>query len=210
MCIVVNPVSLHEWFAGRCESQPGPIMCPCWSSKSSLPPYHDWCLVRTNPPLSLVVMVGLHIMRSEQDFFRTENCCHMDLWSACLVLTHHHLHWQQLPLYQTPWKRIIWLLFRLFLCLFPIRFLVCQELISNSHLSVVRECSPWVLPPFTRTSLPPVHHKNHLIWVDSSLMVPWASIKTLSSHKKDQPPPPDHPRTFLSEYIVVFCLFMCL
>jgi hypothetical protein len=117
----------------------------------------------------------------------------MGLWLVWLVLTHHHLHWQQLPLFQTPRERVSWLLFRLSLCLFSVRFFGCQELWSdNSHLSAIRECSPRLLPPFTRTSLPPVYHKNHLISVDSSLMVTWASLRLLASNNKDQPPLPDH------------------
>jgi hypothetical protein len=36
---------------------------------------------------------------------------------------------------------------------FSVRFLGCQELFSNSHLSIIRECSPWVHPQFIRTSL---------------------------------------------------------
>jgi hypothetical protein len=43
-----------------------------------------------------------------------------------------------------------------------------------------------------RTSLPPGHHENHLIWVDLGLMVPLASFELLASGKKDQPSPPDH------------------
>ncbi len=48
-----------------------------------------------------------------------------------------------------------------------------------------------------RTSLQPGHHKNHLIWVDSSLMVHWASLRLLASNNKDQPAPPDHLQNLL-------------
>ncbi len=115
----------------------------------------------------------------------------MGLWSAWLVLT-HHLHQEKLLLYQTPWERVSWLLFRLSLCLFLVRFLGHQELFSNSHLSIIRESSLWFRPLFTRTSLLPGHHENHLICVDSSLIVPWASLRLLASDNKDKPPPSDH------------------
>ncbi len=50
----------------------------------------------------------------------TQNGCHMDLWSAWLVFTHHHhLHQHQLPLHANPMiERVSWLLFGLLLCLF--------------------------------------------------------------------------------------------
>ncbi len=41
----------------------------------------------------------------------------------------------------------------------------CLELFSNSYLSVF-----W--PPGNWSSLPSDYHENHLIWVDSSLIVP--------------------------------------
>jgi hypothetical protein len=63
-------------------------------------------------------------------------------------------------------------------------------LFSNSHLSVIKGYSPWVWPPFTWTCLLLGHQKNHLIWVDSSLMVP--SLRLLVSHNQDHPPLPDH------------------
>ncbi len=80
---------------------------------------------------------------------------------------------------------------------FPVRFFGCLEFFSNSHLRVVRECTPWVKPLFTLTSLLPDYQKNHLIWVDSSLIDSWASFETLGSDNKDQPPPPDHLKNLL-------------
>ncbi len=95
---------LHEWSAGRCETQSGLIICPHWLSWSSPSPIsNDWCMVRTPTPFSLAVMVGLLILSSEQRFFSALNLCHMDLWVAWLVLTHHH---QQLPSSSTPWERV--------------------------------------------------------------------------------------------------------
>ncbi len=40
-----KPCPMHECLAGKCKAQLGPIMCP-----SS----HEWCMVRTGPPLTLV------------------------------------------------------------------------------------------------------------------------------------------------------------
>ncbi len=58
-------------------------------------------MARTDPPpRSLAVMVGLLILSTVQGFFSILNRCPMDLWSAWLVLIHHHLHWQQLSLHQ--------------------------------------------------------------------------------------------------------------
>jgi hypothetical protein len=42
-----------------------------------------------------------------------------------------------------------------------------------------------------QTSLQSGHHENHLIWVDSSLMVPWLSFETLGLQSKG-PASPDH------------------
>ncbi len=60
-------------------------------------------------------------------------------------------------------------------------------------------------------SLPFGHHENHLIWVDSSLMVPWASMRLLVSNNKDQPPPPDHLQNVLIwvDLIKVIPLTLC-
>ncbi len=149
------------------------------------------------PPPLLAVMVVLHILSSEKEFFSTQNRCHMDLWSVWLVLTRHHLYWQQLLLHQNPRERVSWLLSRVSLCLFPVRFLRCQELLSNSYLSINREYSSWVWPLFTWTSSHLAIIENHLIWVDSSLMVPWASLRLLASDNKEQPPLPDHLKNLL-------------
>ncbi len=56
--------------------------------------------------------------------------------------------------------------FWLSLCLFSVSSLGRLELFSNSHLSV------FFLPPGNWSSLPSDYHENHLIWVDSSLIVP--------------------------------------
>ncbi len=173
-------------------------MCPCWTSLSSpFPLSHDWRKVRI-APLSLwwawLAYSNWVLRKFRQD---PESLSH-DLWLAWLVLTHHHHHQQQLPFHQTPQERVRWLLFRLPLCLFKVRFSGCLELFSNSHVSVFRECSPWFWPPLIRTSLPFGHHEYHLFWVDSSLMVPWASLRLLASENKTRGPPlPDHLKNLL-------------
>ncbi len=157
---------------------------------------HEWVMVRTTS-FSFWQHVGLFKQSSERCIIRTQNRCHKDLRLAWLILTHHHhhhhhLHRQQLLPYHTPWERVSGFLIRLSLSLFLVRFLGWQELFSNSHLSVLRECNPRVWSLFTRTSFPPGFHENHLIWMDASLIVPWASMSLLASNNLDQPPPPDH------------------
>jgi hypothetical protein len=162
----------------------------------SPPSYHMTGVWREPTSLStLVVMVGLFKPSPEYCYVSTQN--HMDLWSVWLVLTHHHhLHRHQLPFHRTTLERVSWLLGSPSVY-YPVRFLGCLELFSNSHLSVLSECSLWVKPPFNQTSLPPGYHKNHLIWVDSSLIIPWASLRLLASDNKNQPPPPDHLQNLL-------------
>ncbi len=67
---------------------------------------------------------------------------------------------------------------------FPIRSLGFLEIFFQPSLEHF-----W--PPFTRSSLPPGHHENHLIWVDSSFMAPpWASLvlSALAASQDIQPP----------------------
>ncbi len=51
-------------------------------------------------------------------------------------------------------------------CRLPIRFLSCLELFHNSQ-----RMWPLSWPPILLTSLLPVYHENHLIWVDSNPIV---------------------------------------
>ncbi len=51
---------------------------------------------------------------------------------------------------------------------------------------------PLSRPPLTQTSLLPEYHENHLIRVDSSLIVFFELVlRLLASDNKDQPPQPD-------------------
>ncbi len=170
--------------AGRCKTQLGPMMClrgPSFSSPR--PPSHDWYKMRTTHPLSFGGHDGLFKLSSEHCFISTQTQCHMDLWSAWLVLTHHHhLHRHRIPLHQNPTRKSR------------------PELFSDSHLSFPRGRSPWVRHLFTRTSLPPGYHGNHLIWVDSSLKVflswfweSWPRFENLGLRYLG-PPPPHHPK----------------
>ncbi len=80
---------------GGVKPSPGRL-CACIDRLDPTSPLsHDWCTVKTDPPPSLVVMVRLLILSSEQGFFSTLNHCHMDLISL-IGFTHHH-HQQQLP-----------------------------------------------------------------------------------------------------------------
>ncbi len=134
------------------KTQLGLIICPRWPSLSFPPPPrggHE----------------GRFKLNSEHCFIR--NHYQRDLCSAWSVLIHHHhIHWHQLLFIRTPRKRVSWLLVRLSLCLFLVRFLGCLELCSNSHMTFPKGCSPWVWPQFTWTICPPGYHENHLIWVD--------------------------------------------
>jgi hypothetical protein len=130
---------------------------------------------------TLVVMVGLFKLSLEHRYVSTQNRCHMDLWSAWLVLAHHHhLHWQQLTLHQNPWERVSWLLFMLS---------AFFQLIGSWLLRVVflefglRSHGPAYLLAIIRT-----------FWSDWTRA--WWSLelvlRLLASDNKDQPPPPDH------------------
>ncbi len=78
---------------------------------------------------------------------------------------HHHLLLQQLhlPSSSYPEKEEVEPCLDCHYASFPIRSLGFLELFSNSPLSAF-------CPPLMRSSLPPGHQENYLIWVDSSLM----------------------------------------
>ncbi len=93
---------------------------------------HDSCMVRTAQltfwracwPIKLEFWVWFH---------QYQESLPQGPVTSFLVLTHHHhLHWQKLPLYQTPQERVSWLLFRLLLYLFPVRFLPAKSCYSQS------------------------------------------------------------------------------
>ncbi len=58
-----------------------------------------------HPPLSFGMHGCLFKLIPEHCFVSTQNRCHMDWWSARLVLTHHHFHQHQLTFHQNPQKR---------------------------------------------------------------------------------------------------------
>ncbi len=100
------------------------------------------------------------------------------------------------PFFIIPWERVSWLFSRLSLCLFLSRSLGFLLLFSNSHF----ECF-W--PRLTRSSLLPDHHKNHLIWEDSSLMAPLElrlALSTFGHCSCSLPPCLTVPRTIYSEW----------
>ncbi len=96
-----KPCPMH----GRSKTQLRPIMCPHWPSLSfplPLPPI-TWPVYGENRPPHSRGHVGLFKLSPEHCFVSTQNHSHIDLWSAWMVLTHHHhLHRQQLPLRQNP------------------------------------------------------------------------------------------------------------
>jgi hypothetical protein len=78
--------------------------------------YQVWLVYGENPPsLSFSGHGCLFKLSPEHYFVSTQNLCHMDLWSAWLLLAHHHhFHRHQLPLQQNPTEeRISLLLLRL-------------------------------------------------------------------------------------------------
>ncbi len=78
------------------------------------------------------------------------------------------------PFFNYPWERVSTPYFRLSLCLLSVRSLGCLELFSNSHWSFFGHQA-------TGLSLWSEYHKNHLIWMNSSLMVsPGLSFKEYS------------------------------
>ncbi len=118
----------------------------------------------------------------------------MGLCSAWFVLTHHHHQIDtNSPFIRTHRERVSWHLFRLSFCLFFYWISWLSRVVfSNSHLSVLKERSPWVLPPFTWTSILPGNHENHLIWVYSRLIIFWVSFELLGLQKQGPAPLPDH------------------
>jgi hypothetical protein len=71
-----------------------PLWVLCWPSVSIC----DWWWVRTEPPLHIQAPGRLFKLAFWRLTLSTSKRCHMDLWLAQLVLTHHHLH----RLYQLP------------------------------------------------------------------------------------------------------------
>ncbi len=131
--------------------------------------------------------------------------CHMNLWSALLVLTHHHLHWQRLPLHQLHEKEYV---VKVSLCLVMVRFLGCLELFSNSHFSIIRVCSPWVGLRVCRPAS--CLAMTRTIW--SEWTQPWWTLELVfwlfAFDNKDQPPPLHHLENLNS--IKVIPLALCI
>ncbi len=138
---------LHEERVGRCKI---PAETDYMSMLTILilpPPSIIWLVCgETPPPPSYLAGMVAYLCKlcPGHCFINIQNLCHMDFWSAWLVLTHYQ-HFPPTPPSQEPHKREskLTLFLRLSLAYF-LRFLGCLELFSNSHLRVLRECSPWV------------------------------------------------------------------
>jgi hypothetical protein len=158
----------------------------CWPSSSSPSPLsHDWFIMRTGPLFWRCMVVLLTELWARFHQY-PELLLHGPVTS--LIGSHPPSSTSSArgPPSSTLWERVSWLLFRLSLCLFSIRFSGHLELFSDSHLSILnflnlslQECSTWAHRPLILTSLQPCHHENHVTWVDSSQMLPWASFETL-------------------------------
>ncbi len=120
------------------KTQVGLIMWLCWPSLSFPPPPH-W--VGMMAYLNWI----LSIVSSEITVKGT--CAQLDWFSFIIIIFID----TNSPFIRTPRKRVSWLLVRLSLCLFLVRFLGCLELCSNSHMTFPKGCSPWVWPQFTWT-----------------------------------------------------------
>jgi hypothetical protein len=87
------------------------------------------------PPPHLAGMVGLFKLSFEHKFVRTQNCCRMDLWlawwfSPIIIISNNSLFINLI-------ERVSWLLFRLSLCLFLVKFPWPPRVASNSHLNIL-------------------------------------------------------------------------
>ncbi len=125
------------------------------------------------PPLSFGGHGCLCKLIPEHCFASTWNCSHMDLWSAWLVLTHHRTPASSLPGSHERERES--------------KLTLIQAVTSPTtrFLGLSRSLLTW-------TSLPRDYHKNHLVWVDSSLVVFFELVlRLLASDNKDQPPLPD-------------------
>ncbi len=137
-------------------------------------------------PLPLAVMVGLLELSSEQGLVSTQNCCCMYRWLTWSVLIYYHHHQHQLPSTSSLRKSKLTLALGSHSACFWIIPLAAQSCFPSLNWAsrVPFVCSSWewsplVRPLLTRISFLPFHHKNHLFWVDSSLIIPWASVETL-------------------------------
>jgi hypothetical protein len=105
--IVGNP-DLYKWSAGRCDSSPGPIMCPGWPSTSLS---HVWCMVRL-PLLSHLVGMVAYLKWALSTVSSVPRIAVTWTWVSLIVLTHHHHFHYQLPFHKNPMresKLISWL-----------------------------------------------------------------------------------------------------
>ncbi len=82
-------------------------------------PYLNWVLSKVSSVPRIVVIW---------------TCDQLDRFSLIIIIFSIH---------QTSWERVSWLLFRLSLYLFMVKFSCYLELFSNSHLNIFQEHSPW-------------------------------------------------------------------
>ncbi len=129
------------------------LCCPFDNPYPPPPLSHDWCVVRTASFFHFGGHVDLFKPSYEQGCVGIQNRCHMDLWSARLVLTNHHLNQQQLPLHQTPRETVSWLLFQLSLCLFMVPNLIggsSENLalqLASAYVAITRTIWPEKIKP---------------------------------------------------------------
>ncbi len=111
------------------------------------PPHHMTDLWWELPPSLIWKAWLLFELSPEHCYVSSRNHCHTDMWTAWLVLTHHH-HFinTNSPFTRTPWKRewVVSFCLDCHVAFFSARFLGCLELYSNSHFSILEECRPWV------------------------------------------------------------------
>ncbi len=145
-----KPWISHEGPAGRCETQLWPLNVLFWLS---IPPPHNFTYLRCGERF---------ISSNAEQFLSIQRLCHSVLWHTgsphCIIiiiisniisLLHLTLKKSKLTLLGCHYARF-WL--------GPLAFYSCFQLSF--------EC---LWPALMRSSLPPGHHENHLVWVDSSL-----------------------------------------
>jgi hypothetical protein len=112
----------------------------------------------------------LYVLNAEKQFHSTQCHCHSVLWHTDSHRIFIIFIFYFISLLFLPRERVSWTFFllSLYCTSFLTRSLGFLELFSNSPLSVF--VCHW-------SSLLPDRYENHLIWVDSSLVVPpWVSL----------------------------------
>ncbi len=120
--------------------------------------------VRILPPVMVNLSdIGgkLYIMSAEEQFLNTQCVCHWD--TLALTTSSSSSSATSSPFFYFPWERVSLTFFRVSLHQFSDSVPWVSRVVFQLSLDLLWQHS-------ARPSLPPGHHEDHLIWVDSSMM----------------------------------------